>query len=148
MNGLSIAAALILAYLLMLANWAEDAQAQHIEVRVNLTSEHLRAYGSFLRAYAHANPGANTQITNNAVLNLPTWYAPRSDIAGGVLNGKAFAYFVPSGDAEGFAIARAGGANSRAGVKVSGALKLPGSGTSAGALPSYIPNGAVVYVFN
>lgn len=148
MNGLSIAAALILAYLLMLANWAEDTRAQQIEVRVNLTSDHLRAYGSFVRAYARANPTANTKITNNAVLNLPAWYVPRSDIAGGVLNGQAFAYFVPSGVAEGYAIARAGSPGSRAGVKVAGVLKLPGSGISSGALPSYIPDGSVVYVFN
>ncbi|HBU29875.1 MAG: hypothetical protein A2X76_01290 [Lysobacterales bacterium GWF1_69_6] len=148
MNGLSIAAALILVYLLLLANWAEDAQAQQTEVRINLTSEHIRAYGNFVRDYARAHPSASAQITNNAVLNLPAWYTPRSDIAGGVLNGQAFAYFVPVGDAEGFAIARAGGPGARAGLKVSGVLRLPGSGVSAGALPSYIPNGAVVYVFN
>jgi len=110
-------------------------------------SGQLRAYGSYVAAYARANPGFDGNVTD-AAAGVPAWLHRPTGMVGWAKAGKAFAYFAPSTTAQAFEFARNCGGSLTCGVTRSGSLYLPGESSPVSiTLPSAIPaNGALVLV--
>lgn len=109
-----------------------------------ITAQHMSAYGGFVALYARSHPTATGSIAD-ATAGVPSWFARFPGVTNVVSAGVAYAYLVPSTQAQGFAIARSVPRPFVAGVKVAGRLQPPG-GPVGQVLPAAIPDGALVLV--
>ena len=118
----------------------EDAQQQHM-------AGQLKAYGSFVAAYAQANPSASGAVAD-AAAGVPAWLTRPAGMQNRVQSGRAYIFWSASSEAEAFAIARECGFGLTCGVTRSGSIVLPGEATPLSvALPGGIPaSGAVVLI--
>jgi hypothetical protein len=137
-----IAGMLFVAIALIAGNVTIGLEAQEQQDAI-VYAQHIEAYGGFVAGYARSNPTATGSIAD-ATAGVPTWFTRFPAVANVVSAGKAYAWFVPANQAQGFAIAR----SARpfvAGVKIAGRLQPPGEPVGQ-VLPSSIPDGALVVV--
>lgn len=148
MYPLGILAGLLLLYSFLSVSNFNTAIADGKAAHTSYVSGHLRAYGSYVAAYARANPSADGGVSDAAV-GVPSWLEKPPGMAGYVTGGRAFVYITPSTIAEANAIARKCGGSLLCGVTRSSSLFVPGAMSPVSvALPSSIPaNGALVLVF-
>lgn len=147
MYPLSILAGLLLLFsFLSVTNFNRSIAENHV-TQTNYVGGQLRAYGSFVAAYARANPGASGGVSD-ASAGVPSWLIKPPGMAGVVTGGRAFIYFVPPTLAEANEIARGCGGSLMCGVTRSSLLYIPGESSPASVtLPAGIPvSGALVLV--
>lgn len=147
MYPLGILAGLLLLFSFISGSNFNTAIADKRAAHTSYVSGQLRAYGSYVAAYARANPGANGGVSD-ATVGVPSWLSKPPGMSGYVTGGRAFVYIKPPTIAEANEIARSCGGSLMCGVTRSSSLYIPGESSPASVtLPSSIPvSGALVLV--
>ncbi|MEJ7745707.1 MAG: type IV pilus biogenesis protein PilM [Luteimonas sp.] len=147
MYPIGILAGLLLLYsFISISNFDRAINENRIS-QTNFVSGQLRAYGSYVAAYARANPSANGSVSD-AAAGVPAWLTRPPGMTGLASGGRGYVYFMPYTLAEGNEIARNCGGSLICGVTRSSLLYIPGESTPVPmAMPAGIPaNGALVLV--
>lgn len=147
-------AAFIFALLLMLSGATLDnvrtAMVQSTRANIAFNADQLPAYGLYVERYAQLNPSITGEVAAASV-GFPTWMKPAPYFHNYVAAGRAWVYFTPDATAKAFAISKyirftERGQAARVGVVVGGKVKYPAAGLPTLAVPTAIPEGALVIV--
>lgn len=118
---------------------AQDADAQAAAISGSMT-----VYRNAVVQYALAHPTTVGAVSDTS-LSLPTWYNKPNGISNYVTGGQGYVYYASPPAELAYQLLKATDNSMLAGIKRSGMLYNPIGGTSTIALPSAIPEAAVVY---
>ncbi|KAG0166437.1 hypothetical protein DFQ30_007202 [Apophysomyces sp. BC1015] len=104
----------------------------------------MGVYRNAVVNYARANTGVTSSVADTA-LGLPTWFNHMPTIGNYVTGGKGYVYFSTATPELAYLILKQSNNSVLTGIKRSGVLYNPLSGTTSIALPAAIPDGSVVY---
>lgn len=105
----------------------------------------MMEYRNGVAAYAQAHPTATGAVADTN-LALPTWFHRMSEVGNYVAGGQAYVYYVPSRmDGEASQLLQQTNGDLLAGINQNGRLFNSAAGLTSIAVPSAIPQGAVVF---
>lgn len=123
---------------------AETMYADNARGEVAAISGNLLVYRGYVVSYAKANTGITGAVAD-ASLGLPSWFNKMSGISNYVTGGKGYVYYTnPPGQLTD-QLLKDSDNSIYVGVKQSGFVVNPLSGTSSIAVPAAIPDGVAVY---
>jgi hypothetical protein len=118
--------------------------ADNVAGEASAISGNMMVYRNAVSQYARANPSA-TGTVSDASLSLPPWYARISGISNYVAGGKGYVYYSNQRGELAYQLLKNTNNTMLSGIKRSGVLYNPVSGTSTITIPSAIPDESVVY---
>lgn len=118
--------------------------ADNIAGEASAISGSMMVYRNAVSTYAKANPGVTGSVAD-ASLALPTWYTKMSGVSNYVTGGKGYVYYSNSRPELAYRLLKDTNNTVLSGIKRSGMLYNPISGTSTIAIPATIPDESVVY---
>lgn len=107
-------------------------------------SGNMAVYHGYVVTYAQANVGV-TGAVSDAALGLPSWFNKTSGVANYVTGGKGYVYYTNAPGELAYQLLKDTNNSIYVGIKQSGYVTSPLSGTSSIAVPAAIPDGVVVY---
>lgn len=148
MGGYILVVVLFLAALIggIAVSQQEERTAQDRQGVSDAVVGSMMVYRNRVSAFASANPTHTGEVANSS-LNLPAWFTPIDGVRNYVTSGQGYVYFQPGNTESGQAydLMKQTKNNIMAGIKRSNVLYNPIAGTTMLALPSAIPEGAVVF---
>ncbi len=118
--------------------------ANNIVGEASAISGNMMVYRNAVSTYAQANPGA-TGTVSDASLPLPSWYTKISGVSNYVTGGKGYVYYSNQRPELAYQLLKDTNNTMLSGIKRSGVLYNPISGTSSISIPAAIPDESVVY---
>lgn len=106
--------------------------------------DNMQVYRNAVVLYAAAHPGTTASVPD-ASLGLPTWYRRIQGIQNYVTGGAGYVYYASTSDGQARALLDRSSGDILVGVRQGGVLYNPRVGATGIALPSTIPEGAVVF---
>lgn len=107
-------------------------------------SGNMMVYRNAVSTYAQANTGTTGTVAD-ASLSLPTWYTKISGVSNYVTGGKGYVYYSNQRPEWAYQLLKDTNNTMLSGIKRSGVLYNPISGTSSISIPGAIPDESVVY---
>lgn len=118
--------------------------ADNIAGEASAISGSMMVYRNAVSTYAKANPSVTGSVAD-ASLSLPTWYTKMSGVSNYVTGGKGYVYYSNLRPELAHRLLKDTNNTVLSGIKRSGMLYNPISGTSTIAIPATIPDESVVY---
>ena len=123
---------------------AETLSADNAQGEVAAISGSMSVYRGYVVTYAQANPGV-TGVVSDASLGLPSWFNKMSGVSNYVTGGKGYVYYSNAPGQLTYQLLKDTDNSAFVGIKQSGFVVNPLSGTSSIAVPAAIPDGVTVY---
>ena len=140
--SLFVAVALFIGYMFSQNQNLLTANAASTEA--SAISGNMSVYRTAVVNYARTNTGVTGTVAD-AALGLPTWFNHMPAVVNYVSGGTGYVYY-PSPQPElAYLLVQASNNSMLAGIKRSGMLYSPVTGTATIPLPAAIPDGSVVY---
>lgn len=136
--------AIAIAYGSIFADSQHRLTADNIAGEASAISGNMMVYRNAVSDYARANPTVTGSVADGA-LTFPTWYSKISGISNYVAAGKGYVYYSAQRPELAYQLVKSTNNTILSGIKRSGVLYNPISGTSSISIPVAIPNESVVY---